>query len=83
MSHHVSKVKAIRSVLGRLGFHARPGDVVAALAEYGIAVSQAQVQKVRTEIVKNTSGIRREQARLKQVFPTRQVRHIRKAPESE
>jgi len=80
MPRHLSKSRAIQNMLGRLGYHARPSDVVAALAEYGIEVSEGLVQKVKMEIRKDTSGIRRQQARAKQVVPGRQVRRVRKVP---
>jgi hypothetical protein len=82
MSRPLSKSKAIQNMLGRLGYHARPNDVVAALAENGIEVSKGLVQKVKMEIRKDTSGIRRQQARVKQVAPGRKVRRVRKVPES-
>jgi len=82
MPRHPRKAKAIQNMLGRLGYHARPSDVVAALAEYGIEVNEGLVQKVKMEIRKDTSGIRRQQARVKQVVPGRQVRRVRKVRRS-
>jgi hypothetical protein len=75
MARHLSKARAIQNMLGRLGYHARPGDVVAALAECRIEVNEGLVEKVRMEIRKDTSGIRRQQARVKQVVPGRTELH--------
>lgn len=78
MSKHFSKSKAIHNMLGRLGFHAKPGEVVAALAEYGVEVSEGLVQKVKIDILKDTSEVRRQQTRM---TPSNQrIRIVRKIP---
>jgi hypothetical protein len=64
-------------VLGRLGFHARPSDVVAELAKYGIEVSAGMVQKVKIEAAKDTSGLRR---RMASAGPHPKPRVVRKIP---
>jgi hypothetical protein len=50
MSKPISKSKAVLNVLGRLGFHTKASEVVAALHEYGITVSEGLVQKVPTQL---------------------------------
>ena len=80
MPKHFSKSKAIHNMLGRLGFHAKPSDVVAALREYGIEVSAGLVQKVKMEILKDTSGVRRQKATLPITAGNQRTRIIRKIP---
>jgi hypothetical protein len=38
--------QAIRNAFNRLGLQARPGEVVAALAQFGVSVSEGQVRAV-------------------------------------
>jgi hypothetical protein len=78
VSQRIRKSTAVLSVLGRLGFHAKPGDVVAELAKYGIEVSAGLVQKVRIEAAKATSGIRRRRAVVAERRP--RVSVVRKIP---
>ena len=80
MSRRIRRSRAVLSVLGRLGFHARPGDVVAELAKYGIEVRAGLVQKVKIEAAKDTSGIRRQKARAVMAQPHPQARVVRKTP---
>ena len=58
----------------------KPSDVVAELAKYGIEVSAGLVQKVKIELMKDTSGIRRQKAKLALAEPHPKVRAIRKTP---
>ena len=77
MSERIGKSRAVLSVLGRLGFHAPTDTVVAALAKYGIEVSARLVQRVNIEVVKDTSGVRRQRtkAAIAELHPrTRVVR---------
>lgn len=80
MSERIHKSRAVLSVLGRLGFHARTDDVVVELAKYGIEVSVGLVQRVKIEAVKNTSGIRRQttKAAVAELHPRTRV--VRKVP---
>ena len=76
MSKRIRKCRAVLGVLGRLGFHARPSDVVAELAN-GIEVSAGMVQKVKIETAKDTSGLRR---RMASAGPHPKPRVVRKIP---
>jgi len=77
VSKRIRKCRAVLGVLGRLGFHARPSDVVAELAKYGIEVSAGMVQKVKIEAAKDTSGLRR---RMASAGPHPKPRVVRKIP---
>jgi len=79
MSKRVSKSKAVLTVLGRLGFHARTETVLAELARYGIDVSAGLVQRVKIEVVKDSSGIRKWKAKAV-ADPHPRVRTVRKIP---
>ena len=80
MSKRIRKAAAVLSVLGRLGFHARTDDVVAELTKYGIEVSAGLVQRVKIEVVKDTSGVRRQRtkAAIAELHPRTRV--VRKVP---
>jgi hypothetical protein len=80
VAKQIRKTRAVLTVLGRLGFHAKPADVVAELAKYGIEVSAGLVQKVKIELVKDTSGIRRQKVKLALAVPHPKVRAVRKTP---
>jgi hypothetical protein len=80
MSKRSHKSGAVLNALGRLGFHAHPSDVVAEVAKYGIEVSAGLVQKVKTEAVKDTSGIRRRKARAAMAEPHPKAPVLRKTP---
>ncbi len=43
MAKRIRKTRAVLAVLGRLGLHAKPSDVVAELAKYGIEASAGLV----------------------------------------
>ncbi len=75
-----SRSRAIQNALGRLGWHAKPGEIVAFLAEQGIEVSEGLVQKVKLEAVKDTSGIRRQRATIKGSLLPLPIRRVRKLP---
>jgi hypothetical protein len=80
VSTRIHKSRAVLAVLSRLGFHAKPGDVVAELAKYGIQVSAGLVQKVKIDAAKDTSGMRRQKARATVAELHAQVRLVRKTP---
>lgn len=79
MSKRISKSKAVLSVLGRLGFHARTESVLAELARYGIDASAGLVQRVKIEAVKDSSGIRKWRAKAAG-DPHRKTLGLRKIP---
>ena len=80
MSKRIRKATAVLSVLGRLGFHASTDDVVAALAKYGIEVSAGLVQRVKIEVVKDTSGVRRQRTKAAAAGLHPRIRVVRKVP---
>ncbi len=80
MAKRIRKARAVLTVLGRLGLHAKPSDVVAELAKYGIEVSAGLVQKVKIELMKDTSGVRRQKAKVAMNEPHPKVRAVRKTP---
>ncbi len=80
MAKRTRKTRAVLTGLGRLGLHAKPDDVAAELAKYGIEVSVGFVQKVKIEVMKDTSGIRRQKAKLAMAEPHPKVRAVRKTP---
>jgi len=72
-----SRSRAIQNALGRLGWHAKPAEVIAFLAEQGIEISEGLVQKVKLEAVKDTSRIRRQRAAIKPtLLPVVRVRKL-------
>ena len=79
MTKRVSKSKAVLSVLGRLGFHARTESVLAELARYGIDASAGLVQRVKIDVVKDSRGIRQWKAKAAADLHPR-VRGLRKIP---
>ena len=62
MSKHHNKRKAIQAALGQSGWQASGKDVVALLADLGIAVSEGLVGKVKVAGLKQTEEIRRQRA---------------------
>ena len=79
-SRRTSRSRAIRSALGRLGWHTSAKDVVALLADYGLNVSEGLVQKVKVEALKDSSGVKRQKAKLPQPSYHSPAPFIRKAP---
>ncbi len=80
MAKRIRKTRAVLAVLGRLGLHAKPSDVVAELAKYGIEASAGLVQKVKIELMKDTSGVRRQKAKAAMNEPHPKVQSVRKIP---
>ena len=76
---HISKTRAIQNALARLGMQARPAQVVAALADFGIVVNEALVRQVRVEMLKQAAKVERQQVRTPQVERP-QVRRPPKVP---
>ena len=61
---HFSTSHAVQGTLLRLGMHARASEVVEALAEYGIVVSEGLVHRVKLEMVQQTSQVQRQLAAM-------------------
>jgi hypothetical protein len=80
VAKRIRKTRAVLTVLGRLGLHTKPSDAVAELAKYGIEVSAELVQKAKIEAAKDTSGVRRQKAKLAMAEPHPKVRAVRKTP---
>jgi hypothetical protein len=80
VAKRIRKTRAVLTVLGHLGFHAKPADVAAELAKYDIEVSAGLVRKVKVELRKNTSVVRRQKAKLAMSEPYPKVRAVRRAP---
>jgi hypothetical protein len=55
MGHNANKKRAVRAALARLGMQARPAEVVAALASWGVTVSEAMVRAVAFELRRGRS----------------------------
>jgi hypothetical protein len=62
MKRGVSRKRAVRNALLRLGLHARPADVVRALDALGIVVGEELVRAVALELRKGIDRARRERA---------------------
>ena len=74
-----SKRRAIQNALARLGMQASPKQVVAALAEFGIDVTEALVRQVKVEMLKRAAKAERQQVKdLKAEWP--QARRPPKVP---
>ena len=62
-----SKARAIQNALARLGMQASAQQVVAALAGFGIDVTDAQVGQVKVEMLKQAAKAERQQVRVPEV----------------
>jgi hypothetical protein len=73
--------QAIRNAFNRLGFQARPAEVVAALARFGVIVGEGQVRAVLLELLKEAAraDCRRVEARLPKM-PPRVTRPVKIPP---
>ena len=60
----VSKKRAIQNTLARLGMQASNQEVVAALAEVGIGVTEGLIRQVKVELLKEAARGERQRARL-------------------
>ena len=80
-SRRISKSKAVQNALGQLGWHAGAKDVVVFLANRGIEVSDGLIHKVKLESLKDSSGVIRQQAKVRQVGGHSARRRIRKVPD--
>ena len=77
--HGTSKRRVIQNALARLGMQASPKQVVAALAEFGIDVTEALVRQVRVEMLKQAAKVERQLVRTPQIERP-QVRRPPKLP---
>ena len=60
----MGKKRAVQNTLGRLGMQASNREVVAALAEVGVGVTEGLVRQVRVELLKEAARVERRRARL-------------------
>lgn len=74
--------RAIKQTLGRLGMQAANNEVVAALAECGILVSEEMVRQVRVEMLKEVAKVERHKVTVPGRLQRRQVRLPPKIPPS-
>jgi hypothetical protein len=74
-----NRARAIQNALARLGMQARPAQVVAALAEFGIDVAEALVRQVKMQMLKRVAQVERQQVKAS-TAKRPQVRHPRKVP---
>jgi hypothetical protein len=74
--------RAIQKALGRLGMQASNKEVVAALAECGIGVTEGLVRQVKIEMLKETAKVEWQRVTISGRFQRRQVRLPPKIPPS-
>ena len=77
--HGTSRSRAIQNALARLGMQASPKQVVAALAEFGIDVTEALVRRVKMEMLKRVAQVKRQQMQIP-IAGRSQVRRPPKVP---
>jgi hypothetical protein len=77
--HGTSKRRVIQNALARLGMQASPKQVVAALAEFGIDVTETLVRQVKVQMLKRVAKVERQQVEGS-TAERPQVRHPRKVP---
>jgi hypothetical protein len=74
--------QAIPKTLGRLGMQASNREVVAALAEFGIGVTEELVRQVKVEMLKEAAKCERQKVTVPGRFQRRQIRLPPKTPPS-
>ena len=74
--------RAIQKTLGRLGMQASNQEVVAALAECGMGVTEELVRQVKVEILKEAVNVERQKVTAPDRFQRRQMRLPPKIPPS-
>ena len=67
------------NALARLGMQASPSQVVAALAEFGIDVTDTQVRQVKLDMLKQAAKSERQRVKVPKIERP-QVRRPRKVP---
>jgi hypothetical protein len=74
--------RAIQKTLGRLGMQAGNQEVIAALAECGIGVTEEFVRQVKVEMLKEAAKVERQRVTVPGRFQRRQMRLPPKIPPS-
>ena len=74
--------RAIQKTLGRLGIQASNQEVVAALAECGMSVTEELVRQVKVEMLKGAAKVERQKVTVPDRFQRRQMRLPPKTPPS-
>ncbi len=74
--------RAIQKTLGRLGMQASNQEVVAALAEWGVGVTEELVRQVKVEVLKEASKVERQKITVPGRFQRRPMRLPPKIPPS-
>ena len=57
------KRNEVRRTLGRLGMHATPEQVVAAMEQYGVEVSEKLVSQVKAQLLRDDAKAVRERSK--------------------
>jgi hypothetical protein len=60
----ISKARAIQNTLARLGMQASPEQVVAAVASFGIDVTEALVRQVKADMLKHAAQVERQRVKV-------------------
>ena len=76
------KRRAIQKPLGRLGMQVSNQEVVAALAECGMSVTEVLVRQVKVEMLKEPAKSERQKVMVPDRFQRRQIRLPPKIPPS-
>ena len=74
--------RAVQNALARLGMQASNQEVVAALAECGIGVTEGLVRQIKAEMLKEASKVERQRVTVPGRFQRRQMRLPPKLPPS-
>ena len=74
--------RAIQNTLGRLGIQASNQEVVAALAECGMSVTEELVRQVKVKMLKEAAKVERQKVTVPDRFQRRQMRLPPKIPPS-
>jgi hypothetical protein len=61
----MARTRAIHNALARLGMQASPKQVVAALASFGIDVTEGLVRQVKVEMLKEAAQVERQRAKVR------------------
>jgi hypothetical protein len=81
MSNRRNKRRAIQAALGQLGWQASGKEVVALLVEWGIAVSERLVGKVKVAGLKETEEVWRQRANAQLADRHQHRPDVRKIPQ--
>jgi hypothetical protein len=63
--HRASKRRAVKAALSQLGIQSRPVQVVAALADWGISVTESLVRAVAFELLREAARAELQRARAR------------------